>query len=84
MNPNTIAVIIAVAAFIVSLFAANFLNQRALERMLEQQNKMIEAKLEAVRAEINTLRVELSNLAQRVERIERQLDKIFKPVLPGS
>ena len=77
MNPNTVTVTIAAASFIIAIFASGWLNQRSIERVLDQQTKTVAAKLEAIR-------VEISGLSERVGRIKRQLDQIFKPVLPGG
>jgi hypothetical protein len=37
-----------------------------------------------MKAEFGTVRAELGNLNQCINRIERQLEAIFKPVLPKS
>ncbi len=88
--------IVTVAAFIISIFAANWLNQRSNERLIESlrnemkaDNQAVRAEIQAVRAEISSLRSEVKTLENmivslqvRMERIERQLDSIFKPVLP--
>jgi chromosome segregation ATPase len=112
MNPLIITVISPIATLIASIFAANFLNQRFIERLIDQQNKSIDVRLEqqtklldakldalraefksdfnilrgeiaALRSEIAALNARITSLEQRVERIECQLDKIFKPALPG-
>lgn len=88
--------IVTIAAFVISIFAANWLNQRSNERLIESlRNEMkadsqaIRAEIQAVRAEIQAIRAEIKNLENmivslqvRMERVERQLDSIFKPVLP--
>ena len=88
VNPTTLTVIVAGAAFILSIFAASWLNQQAVTRQIDDLGKRFDAKLEAVRADlsgqIGTVRVEVAGLNERVGRIERQLDQIFKPVLPGG
>ncbi len=50
MNPIVVSVIVSAVTLIVSLFAANYLNQRFIERILDQQTKSIDAKLGAIEA----------------------------------
>lgn len=95
-NPITIAIFTAAISLIVlvfSIFAASWLNQRSTERLLEQMDKRFEAKFDALLAEIRRLDQRVDLLAQNHEqrfktieselaRINRQLEAIFKPVLP--
>ncbi len=88
-NPVTLAIFTAAISLVVlvfSIFAAAWLNQRNIERLLD-------AKFDAVLAEIRRLDQRIDLLAQNNEqrfkaieaelaRINRQLEAIFKPVLP--
>lgn len=42
MNPIIISTIIASASFIISIFAANWLNQRHVDKLMEIQNKRLD------------------------------------------
>lgn len=42
MNPIIVSTIIASASFIVSIFAASWLNQRHIDKLMEVQNKRID------------------------------------------
>ena len=95
-NPTTIASVSAAVLLLVlvfSIFAASWLNQRNTERLLEQMDKRLDAKFDALLAEIRRLDQRVDLLAQNHEqrfktieselaRINRQLEAIFKPVLP--
>ncbi len=102
MNPTTLTVIIAASAFIISIFAANWLNLRSNDRLFERLDKQlaaqfgevraefgaVRAEIGAVRTEITALRAEMtarfSALENKVDRLDRQMEAIFKPVLPKS
>lgn len=75
MNPIVISTIIASAAFIVSLFAANWLNQRHTEKLTDSQNKRIEDLKESLDNRINDLKESLNN---RIQALEEKLDQRFK------
>ena len=70
MSPNValISGAIAILALVISIFGASWLNQRATERLVDQLEKRFEHGLAAIE--------------QRLERIERQLEAVFKPILP--
>jgi predicted nuclease with TOPRIM domain len=95
MNPIIITTIIAAATLILAIFGAGWLNLQMLKSYLDTKidglrSEMnarfdtVNAEFKTVRAEIETVRSEVANLGQRVDRIERQLEAIFKPVLPKS
>lgn len=70
MNP-TAAIIsgaIALLALVISIFGAAWLNQRATEKLIDQMSARFETRFEAIE--------------QRLDRIERQLEAIFKPIIP--
>ncbi len=98
MNPLILTIIIALATFILAIFAASWLNQQAMNRRIDDLKIYLDARFEgvnaefravraeigAVRAEIGTVRVEVAALSQRVDRIERQLEALFKPIRGGD
>jgi hypothetical protein len=55
-------------ALALSIFGASWLSQRATERLVDQLEKRFEQGLVGI--------------DQRLDRIERQLEAVFKPVLP--
>ena len=67
---------VAIVSVVGAIIAGAWLNQRALERQFEAFRNEVAAQFGTVRAEIKA-----GN--DRTERIERQLDQLFKPVLPG-
>jgi outer membrane murein-binding lipoprotein Lpp len=91
MNPITITAIAAVASVILAIFGAGWLNQQGMNKRiddlksyLDARFQAVEAEFKSVRAEIATVRTEVVHGSQRLDRIERQLEAIFKPVLPKS
>jgi hypothetical protein len=70
VSPNValISAAIAILALVISIFGASWLNQRATERLVEQPEKRFNEGLAAIE--------------QRLDRIERQLEAVFKPILP--
>ncbi|HXU37129.1 MAG TPA: hypothetical protein VN937_12270 [Blastocatellia bacterium] len=70
MSPNVafISGAIAILALVVSIFGASWLNQRATERLVDQLEKRFDGRL--------------AGIEQRLDRIERQLEAVFKPILP--
>lgn len=59
---------ITVMALELSIFGAAWLNQRNTERLIEQLDKRFDQRFSA--------------LESRLDRIERQLEALFKPILP--
>ena len=78
MNPNValIGAAITVLAFILAIFGAQWLNQRAIDRLFEQYDKRMDDRFAAVNQRF-------AAIEQRLDRIERQLEAIFKPMLPS-
>jgi hypothetical protein len=70
MSPNVaiISATIAVVTLVFAIFGASWLNQRHIEKLLEQLEKRFDQRFASVE--------------QRLDRIERQLEALFKPVLP--
>lgn len=87
MNPNVaiISGITAVLTLVLAIFGASWLNQRGIEKMLEQVEKRFDARLDtlltAFRSETKRLDQRLDSVESRLDRIERQLEAIFKPAL---
>jgi Tfp pilus assembly protein PilO len=88
---NTVQLIIAVTGFISLLAAVTagaWLNQRAIEKQMEAFRNEMKAEFAAMRVEmrveIQSVNNHVTSVESRVERIERQLEAIFKPVLPGK
>jgi cell shape-determining protein MreC len=84
MNPVIVTIIIAVAAFIISIFGESWLNQQAMNKRIDDLKSYLDARFDAVNAEFESVSNRIANLEQRGERIERQLDQIFKPSLPRA
>ena len=83
----------ALAALVLAIFGASWLNQRNIGKLLEQMEKRFDARFDTVLSEIRRLdqRIDaldqrlsqrIDSLEQRVGRIERQLEALFKPALP--
>jgi len=96
-NIALISATVAVVTIVLAIFGASWLNQRATEKLLEQMEKRYDTKLEAVRnellakieavqlefrAEIKLVNQRLGSVEATLARVERQLEAIFKPVLP--
>jgi peptidoglycan hydrolase CwlO-like protein len=99
MDTNTLFAVAMISAtisligVIVSIFTANWLNQRSTEKLIEQLEKRFDAKFDSVeaiigslqnefRAEVKRIDQRLDSIETRIGNIERQLDKVFQPVLP--
>jgi hypothetical protein len=94
----------AILAIVIAIFGASWLNQRNIEKLLDQMEKRFDsrfdqmekrfdarfdqmekrfdARFDTVLAEIKRLDQRIDSLELRIDRIERQLEAIFKPVLP--
>ncbi len=88
MSPLILTIIIALGTFILTIFSVLYFNQQGMKNYIEAKFEGLEgrmnAEFKATKAEIETVRSEVSNLSVRMDRIERQLDQIFKPILPKS
>jgi tetrahydromethanopterin S-methyltransferase subunit G len=99
MSPNVaiISATIAIVTLVFASFGASWLNQRNLERLLDQLEKRFDERLASMEQRFDQRlasieqRLEqverqvdqrLDSVDQRLGRIERQLDAIFKPVFP--
>jgi hypothetical protein len=85
---------ITLVTLVFAIFGASWLNQRSIERLLEQMVKRFDARFDSIGAEFKALinqRVDgieqrldqrIDFLDQRMDRIERQLDALFRPGFP--
>lgn len=96
-NLAIISATTAVITLVLAIFGASWLNQRATEKLLEQLEKRFDARFDTLltefRSEIKRVDQRLNSVESqfgqrlvaieaRLDRIERQLEAIFKPVLP--
>jgi CII-binding regulator of phage lambda lysogenization HflD len=88
-----ITTIIAAASFILAVFGATWLNNRMLKNYLDAKFETVTAEFKSVRAEmtamqsnlmgeIKVLTTRVTSVESALARIDRQLEQIFKPVLP--
>jgi predicted PurR-regulated permease PerM len=88
MNPNIaiISAVIAVATLVLAIFGASWLNQRNIEKLIDQMERRFDARFDALlaefRSEIKRVDQRLDSVEQRLKFIEDLLAKIFKPILP--
>jgi uncharacterized protein Yka (UPF0111/DUF47 family) len=78
-----ISATVAVITLVLAIFGASWLNQRNIERLLEQLDKRFDPRFETVLTEIRRLDQRIDSVEHRLDRIERQLEAVFKPVPPG-
>lgn len=98
MNQN-LTTIIAVTSLIVALFGAlqyfTVRIEKNLDSRFESFRSELRAEFSAVRAEMTGMRGEMTGLRSemtarlaalddRLNRIERQVDSMFKPIIPGK
>ena len=74
-NTQFIAVIIGFVSLLLAVLGGAWLNQRGLEKQIEAFRAEMAARLDAQTAKLDAL-------SERIGKIERQLEAIFKPVLP--
>lgn len=92
MDANT-TIVIALTTLVLAIFGASWLSQRQTEKLLEQLGKRFDAKFDAIATRIDNLEKRfdakfeiltnrMENVEKRLDRVERQLESIFKPILP--
>ena len=92
MDAN-VTILIALTMLVIAIFGSAWLNQRQTERIIESlkgelkaDGKTILSELESfkneLRAEIRRLDQRMDSIDARLSRVEKQLDAIFKPILP--
>jgi hypothetical protein len=92
MNPVVISTIIAAASFILTIFSAIYLNQRHVDKLVEQLEKRFETRItgleQTVNARFDTMNARFDAVDRRLSGVESRLDRIeqilFKPALPGA
>jgi hypothetical protein len=96
MNPVVISTIIAAASFILTIFCAIYLNQRHVDKLVEQLDRRFEARFtgleQIMNARFDSVNISVNTRFDGVERrltgVEARLDRIevalFKPILPGA
>jgi hypothetical protein len=86
VNPNVtlISAAVALLALVFAIFGAQWLNQRAIERLFEQYDKRMDERFAAVDQRFAGVDLRFAAIEQRLDRIERQLEAIFKPMLPRA
>ena len=82
MNLTIVAIIISSAAFITSLFAANWLNQRHVEKLMEQFGQKYDAKLETItvliKASEQNMHTRFESVDHRFDEVDRRFDETDK------
>jgi septation ring formation regulator EzrA len=82
-NIAIISATVAVITLVLAIFGASWLNQRNIEKPLEQLENRFDARFETVLTEIRRLDQRIDSVEHRLDRIERQLEAVFKSVPPG-
>jgi tetrahydromethanopterin S-methyltransferase subunit G len=88
MSPNVaiISATIAVVTLVFAIFGASWLNQRHIEKLLDQLEKRFDERFTSLEKRFDQrfalVDQRFASVEQRLDRIERQLEAIFKPVLP--
>jgi hypothetical protein len=81
---TTIQLVIAVAGFVIIIVAAiitgAWTRQRAIERQMDAFRNEMRAEFAGLSGEMNA---RFSALEERIGRAGRQLEAVFRPVLPG-
>lgn len=73
MNPIIISTIIASASLIISIFAANWLNQQHTKQLIEQIEKSFSSKIDGLQKEMNA-RFDAVNI--RFDAVDRRFDGV--------
>jgi Tfp pilus assembly protein PilN len=81
---------VTVFALVLSIFGASWLNQRNTERLLEQLAQRLDQRIDSLEKRFDQridslekrLDQRLDGVDQRLDRMERQLEAIFKPIIP--
>jgi hypothetical protein len=81
MSPNVaiISATIAVITLVFAIFGASWLNQRNMEKLIEQLEKRFDERFNAMEKRFDQ---RLDSVEHRLDRMERQLEAVFKPVFP--
>ncbi len=81
MSPNVaiLSAAVAVLTLVLAIFGASWLNQRNIEKLLEQMEKRFDARFDVLLSEIKRLDQRIDSVERRLDRIERQLEAVFQP-----
>lgn len=88
MSPNVaiVSATIAVVTLVFAIFGASWLNQRHIEKLLEQLEKRFDERFASLEQRFDqrfaVVEQRFASVEHRLDRIERQLEALFKPVLP--
>jgi septation ring formation regulator EzrA len=78
-----ISAVIGIVSLILAIFGASWLNQRATEKLVDQLEKRFDSKFDVTLIEVRRLDQRFDSIETRLDKIERQLEAIFKPILPS-
>ena len=83
MSPGVaiLSAAITVMTLVLSIFGAAWLNQRNTEKLIEQLDKRFDQRFADLESRFD---LRFSALESRLDRIERQLEALFKPILPAK
>ncbi|MBO0801228.1 MAG: hypothetical protein J2P31_20605 [Blastocatellia bacterium] len=92
MNPVVISTIIAAASFILTIFCAIYLNQRHVDKLVEQLDRRFESRItgmeQTMNARFDSINIRFDSVERRLSGVEVRLDRIeqvlFKPIVPGA
>ena len=80
---NNWQLIITLVTFVLAVFGAGWLNQRASDKRFDDLHKRIDDLKVYFDARFLAMDARFTAIENRLDRIERQLEMIFKPSLPG-
>ncbi len=78
-----ISAVIGIVSLILAIFGASWLNQRATEKLVDQLENRFDSKFDVTLIEVRRLDQRFDSIETRLDKIERQLEAIFKPILPS-
>lgn len=92
MNPTVISTIIAAASFILTIFTAIYLNQRHVDKLVEQLDKRFETRIsgleQTMNARFDTMNARFDYMDKQLKAVDSRLDRLegvlFKPAYPGN
>ncbi len=83
---TAITIILALFAFVLTILGATWMSNRATERNFDLLNKRMDERDKRMDVVLSSLEkrfdARFASVESRLDRIERQLEAIFKPMLP--
>lgn len=80
--------IITLATLVFAIFGAGWLNLQTLKSYMDARFDTLRAEMQGghseLRGDIAAHRAETRHLSEKVERIDRQMEALYRPVLPGN